>query len=72
MLNQLYQSYMHFAWLLYTAFWVILTVYSFPLAWFIAFGKGTYTIRIGNFVILELESIENDDKGRKNGPPDRR
>jgi hypothetical protein len=71
MLNQLYQSYMHFAWLLYTAFWVILTVYSFPLAWFIAFGKGTYTIRIGNFVILELESIENDDKGRKNGPPDR-
>ena len=42
MLNQLYQSYMHFAWLLYTAFWVILTVYSFPLAWFIAFGKGTY------------------------------
>ena len=72
MLNQLYQSYMHFAWLLYTAFWVILTVYSFPLAWFIAFGKGTYTIRIGNFVILELESIENDDKGRKDGPPDRR
>lgn len=72
MLNQLYQSYMHFAWLLYTAFWVILTVYSFPLAWFIAFGKGTYTIRIGNFVILELESIENDDKGRKNGPPNRR
>ncbi|HNL22374.1 MAG TPA: hypothetical protein PKK51_10170 [Rhodocyclaceae bacterium] len=72
MLNQLYQSYMHFAWLLYTAFWVILTVYSFPLAWFIAFGKGTYTIRIGNFVILELESIENNDKGGKNGPADRR
>ena len=64
--------YMHFAWLLYTAFWVILTVYSFPLAWFIAFGKGTYTIRIGNFVILELESIENNDKGGKNGPADRR
>ena len=72
MLNQLYQSYMHFAWMLYTAFWVILTVYSFPLAWFIAFGKGTYTIRIGNFVILELESIENNDKGGKNGPADRR
>ena len=72
MLNQLYQSYMHFAWLLYTAFWVILTVYSFPLAWFIAFGKGTYTIRIGNFVILELESIENNDKGGKNGPANRR
>ena len=72
MLNQLYQSYMHFAWLLYTAFWVILTVYSFPLAWFIAFGKGTYTIRIGNFVILELESIENNDKGGKNGPAERR
>ena len=71
-MNQFYQSYMHFAWLLYTAFWVILTVYSFPLAWFIAFGKGTYTIRIGNFVILELESIENNDKGGKNGPADRR
>jgi hypothetical protein len=70
--NQLYQSYMHFAWMLYTAFWVIVAAYSFPLAWFIAFGKGTYTIRIGNFVILELESIENDDKGRKDGPPDRR
>ena len=70
-MNQLYQSYMHFAWMLYTAFWVIVAAYSFPLAWFIAFGTGTYTIRIGNFVILELESIENDDKGRKNGPPDR-
>lgn len=72
MQNEFFQSYMHFAWLLYTAFWAILTVYSFPLAWFIAFGKGTYTIRIGNFVILELESIENNDKGGKNGPADRR
>ena len=34
------------------------------LAWFIAFGKGTYRIRIGNFVILELESLD-DDQGKK-------
>ena len=72
MLNQLYQSYMHFAWLVYMVFWVIVAVYSVPLAWFIAFGKGTYTIRIGSFVILELEIIENEDKGGKNGPANRR
>ena len=72
MLNQPYQSYMHFAWLVYMVFWVIVAVYSVPLAWFIAFGKGTYTIRIGNFVILELESIENNDKDSKNGRSDRR
>jgi hypothetical protein len=64
MLNQLYQSYMHFAWLVYMVFWVIVAVYSVPLAWFIAFGKGTYRIRIGNFVILELESLD-DDQGKK-------
>ena len=27
MQNEFFQSYMHFAWLLYTAFWAILTVY---------------------------------------------
>ena len=65
MLNQLYQSYMHFAWLLYAAFWLIVAGYSFPLAWFIAFGKGTFTIRIGNFIILELESLDDDKSKQK-------
>ena len=65
MLSQLYQSYMTFAWDLYAAFWVIVAVYAVPLSWFIAFGEGVYTIRIGNFVILELESVEDDDNRKR-------
>lgn len=64
-MNQLYQSYMHFAWLVYTAFWLIVAGYSIPLAWFIAFGKGTFTISIGNFIILELESLDDDKSTQK-------
>ena len=40
MQNEFFQSYMHFAWMLYTAFWVIVAAYSFPLAWFIGVVSG--------------------------------
>ncbi len=65
MLSQLYQSYMWFAWGLYAAFWVVVAVYAVPVSWFIAFGKGTYTIKIGNFVILKLENVEDDGKQKQ-------
>lgn len=66
MLNQLYQSYMHFAWILYSAFCYIFSalilVVGFKLAWHIAFGEGILTIRLGRLIILEVELITNPKK----------
>ncbi len=62
MLDQAYQSFMMFSWWddVCVILAVIAAVYTIPLAWFIAFGEGVYTIRIGKFTILELESKEDD------------
>ena len=64
--QQFYDSYMHFAYILYSAFCYIFSALilavGWKLAWYIAFGDGVLTIKMGRFLILELEFIQNPKK----------
>lgn len=62
MLSQAYQSLLMLSWLdsLHVILSVIIAVYTVPLAWHIAFGKGAYTIRIGKISILKLEFDDSE------------
>jgi len=61
MLHELWQSYMNFAWLLILVFMLILLVLTCIVSYHIAFGKGVLCIRIGSFIILELDMIEGEE-----------
>jgi hypothetical protein len=64
--QQLYDSYMHFGYVLYTVFCYVfaalIAVIGGKLAWFIAFGEGVLTIQIGSFLIVELELTPSHKK----------
>ena len=64
--QQLYDSYMHFAYVLYSGFCygvaALIVVIGGKLAWFIAFGEGVLTIQIGPIFIVQLELIQNPKK----------
>lgn len=61
MLHELWQSYMNFAWMLILVFMLILLVLTCIVSYHIAFGKGVLCIRIGSFIILELDMIEGEE-----------
>ena len=61
MAHELWQSYLNFAWMLILIFTIILFVLSLIVARHIAFGKGVLCIRVGSFIILELELIEGEE-----------
>ena len=61
MLHQLWQSYMNFAWVLVLIFSVIVVVLTAIIAYHVAFGKGILCIRVGSFIILELDMIEGEE-----------
>jgi hypothetical protein len=61
MAHELWQSYLNFAWILILIFMVILFVLTLIVAKHIAFGKGVLCIRIGSFIILEMELIEGEE-----------
>jgi hypothetical protein len=61
MLDQLWQSYLNFAWMLMLIFSLIVLVLSMIIARHIAFGKGILCIRVGSFIILEMELIEGEE-----------
>ena len=61
MLHELWQSYMNFAWMLILVFMLILLVLTLIVSYHIAFGKGVLCIRIGSFIILEMELIEGEE-----------
>jgi|JI8StandDraft_1071087.scaffolds.fasta_scaffold15198_6 hypothetical protein len=61
MAHELWQSYLNFAWILILIFTVILFVLTLIVAKHIAFGKGVLCIRIGSFIILEMELIEGEE-----------
>ena len=66
MQNEFFQSYMNFAYTLYTLFCyalsVLIVVVGSRLAWFIAFGKGVLTIQIGHFILIELDLTDKPTK----------
>lgn len=61
MLHQLWQSYMNFAWVLVLIFSLIVVVLTAIIAYHVAFGKGILCIRVGSFIILELNMIEGEE-----------
>ena len=61
MLHQLWQSYMNFAWVLVLIFSLIIVVLTAIIAYHVAFGKGILCIRVGSFIILELNMIEGEE-----------
>lgn len=61
MLHQLWQSYMNFAWVLVLIFSLIVVVLTAIIAHHIAFGKGILCIRVGSFIILEMDMIEGEE-----------
>ena len=61
MLHQLWQSYMNFAWVLVLIFSLIVVVLTAIIAYHVAFGKGILCIRVGSFIILELDMIEGEE-----------
>ena len=61
MLHQLWQSYMNFAWVLMLIFSLIVLILTTIIAHHIAFGKGILCIRVGSFIILELDMIEGEE-----------
>ena len=61
MLHQLWQSYMNFAWVLVLIFSLVVVVLNAIIAYHVAFGKGILCIRVGSFIILELDMIEGEE-----------
>ena len=61
MLHQLWHSYMNFAWVLVLIFSLIVVVLTAIIAYHVAFGKGILCIRVGSFIILELDMIEGEE-----------
>ncbi len=61
MLHQLWQSYMNFAWVLVLIFSLIVVVLTAIIAYHVAFGKGILCIRVGSFIILELNMTEGEE-----------
>ncbi len=61
MLHQLWQSYMNFAWVLVLIFSLIVVVLTAIIAYHVAFGKGILCIRVGSFIILEMDMIEGEE-----------
>lgn len=61
MLHQLWQSYMNFAWVLVLIFSLVVVVLTAIIAYHVAFGKGILCIRVGSFIILELDMIEGEE-----------
>ena len=61
MLHQLWQSYMNFAWVLVLIFSLVVVVLTAIIAYHVAFGKGILCIRVGSFIILEMDMIEGEE-----------